>query len=198
MKKETTWKKLVVLVLTACMIMTFAGCGGDSASKDKTDTLNVALSGDILAIDPQQTGGTPTETIKAHVFDTLVTLNSDGTFSPNLATEWDVSEDGTEWTFKLREGVKFHDGSDFTADDVVRTYTRLINNEYGANRVGDFPNFLGAEKVDEYTVVLKTDGPVGNFLNLLSYGGGAIMSADAIDTFKDDIGKSLLAPDHIK
>lgn len=188
MKKETTWKKLVVLVLTACMIMTFAGCGGDSASKDETDTLNVALSGDILAIDPQQTGGTPTETIKAHVFDTLVTLNSDGTFSPNLATEWNASKDGTEWTFKLREGVKFHDGSDFTADDVVRTYTRLINNEYGANRVGDFPNFLGAEKVDEYTVVLKTDGPVGNFLNLLSYGGGAIMSADAIDTFKDDIG----------
>ena len=64
MKKETTWKKLVVLVLTACMIMTFAGCGGDSAENAETDTLNVALSGDILAIDPQQTGGTPTETIQ--------------------------------------------------------------------------------------------------------------------------------------
>lgn len=188
MKKESTLKKLIVLALVICLTMAFAGCGGDSGDSAESNTLNIALSGDILAIDPQQTGGTPTETVKAHVFDTLVTLNSDGSFSPNLATEWEVSEDGTEWTFRLREGVKFHDGSDFTADDVVRTYERLINNEYGANRLGDFPNFLGAEKVDDYTVVLKTDGPVGNFLNLLSYGGGAIMSSDAIDTFKDDIG----------
>lgn len=90
--------------------------------------------------------------------------------------------------FYLRKGVKFHDGSDFTAEDVVASYERLINNEYGANRVGDFPGFLGAEVIDDYTVRLNTDGPVGNFLNLLSYGGGAIMSKNAIETYKDDIG----------
>lgn len=190
MKKKNRFSRLVrlfSLMLATCTLLSAAAFQTAEAAGEEPEHLTVALSGDILALDPHQTGGTPTETIKAHVFEPLITLESDGSFSPCLATSWEIEEGNSAWVFHLREGVKFHDGSDFTAEDVVASYERLINNEYGANRVGDFPGFIGAEAIDDYTVRLITDGPVGNFLNLLSYGGGAIMSSEAIETYKDDV-----------
>ena len=99
-----------------------------------------------------------------------------------------MSDDGAVYTFYLREGVKFHDGSDFNADDVVATFQRLLDRKYGAARVTDIPNTIGVEKVDEYTVNIINDGPVGNFLNQIAYGTGFIMSADAIEEYKEDLG----------
>ncbi len=84
--------------------------------------------------------------------------------------------------------LKFHDGSVFNADDVVATFQRLLDRKYGAARVTDIPNTIGVEKVDEYTVNIINDGPVGNFLNQIAYGTGFIMSADAIEEYKEDLG----------
>jgi peptide/nickel transport system substrate-binding protein len=74
-----------------------------------------------------------------------------------LAKDWSVSEDGLVWTFNLREGIKWSDGEDFNADDVVWTYTALIEGEYPQSV--QLTGITKCEKVDEYTVKLYTENP---------------------------------------
>ncbi len=182
-------KKLFVLVLAISMVFSFVACGQTPSDESgHPDTFVAAISGEVLTLDPQIAAGTPAEIARMQMFEPLVIQNDDGTFSPCLATDWKVSDDGAVYTFYLREGVKFHDGSDFNADDVVATFQRLLDRKYGAARVTDIPNTIGVEKVDEYTVNIINDGPVGNFLNQIAYGTGFIMSADAIEEYKEDLG----------
>ena len=79
-------------------------------------------------------------------------------FEPVLATEYSLSEDGTEWTFKLRQGVTFHDGEAFNADDVVATVKRFLDEEFLVHPIQNELKeiFKDVRKVDEYTVVLDT------------------------------------------
>jgi len=86
------------------------------------------------------------------VYETLVTVDYDYEYRPGLAESWDLSEDGLTWTFHLREGVKFHDGSDFTAD-VVEWW--LEGMQQGVNSYM-FESMTGAEVIDEHTIALKT------------------------------------------
>ena len=68
------------------------------------------------------------------VYNRLVDIDDNFKVLPELATEWSVSDDGKTWTFKLREGVKFHSGKDFTSADVVYTFKRLLDPEHGLRR----------------------------------------------------------------
>ena len=103
----------------------------------------------------------------AQTFEFLTTLNDAGDdIAPGLATEWTPNEDGTVWTFKLREGVKWQNGGDFTADDVVATMERLV----AANNAG-LGGVLpagGTTAVDPLTVEFALSGPNGNFPYLVS------------------------------
>jgi peptide/nickel transport system substrate-binding protein len=91
------------------------------------------------------------------LFDSLVFPEPDGTFSPALAESWETSEDGRTVTFTLRQGVKFHNGEDFTADDVVHSWETYIDPvvTYASNwTIAD-----SVEKVDDYTVAVSTAEP---------------------------------------
>ncbi|MFN3546888.1 MAG: ABC transporter substrate-binding protein [Mesorhizobium sp.] len=122
------------------------------------ETLRWARVGDALTLDPHSANEGPTSTLLHHVYETLVSRALDGSLQPRLATEWSIhSDDPTVWVFKLREGVKFHDGSDFTAEDVVASVTRVTS------ETSDFKGLHaaveGAEAIDDYTVHIKTKGP---------------------------------------
>lgn len=85
---------------------------------------------------------------------------------PMLATSWEPNKDGSVWTFKLREGVKFHDGRVMTADDVVASIDRLADPANGSNALSALKGVLskgGATKVDDHTVRFTLDAPNGNF-----------------------------------
>lgn len=84
---------------------------------------------------------------------------------PMLATEWTANEDSTEWTFKLREGVKWHDGSDFTADDVVATFERIVA---VGDSLGGSIAAGAATASDPLTVVVTMTGPNASFPYLVS------------------------------
>jgi peptide/nickel transport system substrate-binding protein len=86
--------------------------------------LTVGLGTDVTAIDPHYHNLTPNNNVAAHLFGYLVERNEKSQPQPGLATEWKVI-DPTTWEFKLRKGVKFHDGSDFTAADVVASIERV-------------------------------------------------------------------------
>ncbi len=88
--------------------------------------LSVALSADVTSMDPHYHNLTPNNNVAEHVFETLVTKDTRSRLKPSLAESWRAVDDLT-WEFKLRKGVKFHDGSDFTAQDVVFSLDRVPN-----------------------------------------------------------------------
>ena len=96
-----------------------------------------------------------------------------------LATSWEVSSDNLEYTFHLREGVKFHDGTDFSADDIVATYKRIVDPPEGviSIRFALFEAVENVEKIDSKTVKFTLREPRGLFLSSLALGWNVIYSA---------------------
>jgi peptide/nickel transport system substrate-binding protein len=122
-------------------------------------TLNIAIGGGITSIDPHFFAASPNHTAAFHLFDRLVNRTANAGVEPCLALSWKaVSE--TEWEFKLRPGVTWHDGQPFTADDVVFTYSRARN---VPNSPGGFGSYLStiktAEAVDPLTLRITTHAP---------------------------------------
>src|SRR3712207_1155703 len=126
-------------------------------------------------------------------YDTLVVPNAeDLTMEPSLAESWETSEDGLTWTFTLREGVTFHDGSEFDSADVVYSYNRIIDEEL-ANSYR-FANVESVEAPDAQTVVLTLTQPTANLLALIgAFKGMAILpenAADDINLNTEEIGRA--------
>jgi peptide/nickel transport system substrate-binding protein len=108
--------------------------------------------------------------IQAAVYDRLVRPDEGYKPQPQLAESWDYNDTGDVWTFKLRNGVKFHDGRDFTARDVVYTFQRILDPDVGSAAIpllGDAIDPGGVEAVDDYTVRFKLLSPVAEFPPLL-------------------------------
>jgi peptide/nickel transport system substrate-binding protein len=104
------------------------------------------------------------------VYNRLVDVDDNFKVLPELAESWSTSEDGRTWTFKLREGVQFHDGSDFDANDVVYTFQRFWDPELasGAPAVLHFMKPENVEALDSHTVAFTTEEPVAEFPVLIS------------------------------
>ncbi len=121
--------------------------------------LSIAIGADVTSIDPHYHNLTPNNNIAEHIFETLVTKDAKSQLKPALAESWRVVDD-TTWEFKLRRGVKFHDGSDFTADDVVFTINRVPS---VPNSPSSFATYSKQIKemivVDPYTIRFRTPAP---------------------------------------
>ncbi|NLE59831.1 MAG: ABC transporter substrate-binding protein [Planctomycetes bacterium] len=122
-----------------------------------TGTLRVALSGDPNSLYIPATADKNSDIAASQLYDPLVFQDDDGNIVPALAERWEVSADGTEYTFYLREGVVFHNGEPFNADDVIATW------EYGKGEGSAWPDryavATSVEKVNDFTVKVTTDGP---------------------------------------
>ena len=121
--------------------------------------LTIGLATDVTAIDPHYHNVTPNNNVAFHLFGYLVERNEKSQLVPGLATEWKTI-DPTTWEFKLRRGVKFHDGSDFTAADVVASIERVPT---VPNSPGPFTAYTKViqkiDVVDPYTIRFKTAAP---------------------------------------
>jgi peptide/nickel transport system substrate-binding protein len=118
-------------------------------------------------MDPQKTGLAATSRILFQILTPLVwKFPGDDTFYPGLAREWEVSDDGLEYTFYLREDVTFHNGEPFNADSVTWTFDRLADPEQ--ETLATLPQFDRTEKVDEFTAKVIFADTYGPFLPLLS------------------------------
>ncbi len=121
--------------------------------------LTIGLGADVTALDPHYHNVTPNNNVAAHIFGYLVQRNEKSQLEPGLATEW-KTVDPLTWEFKLRKGVKFHDGSDFTAADVVASIERV---PMVPNSPSPFTAFTKQIRemivVDPYTIRFKTATP---------------------------------------
>jgi peptide/nickel transport system substrate-binding protein len=145
------------------------------------NVLVAAVSAQPDQFDPHVTSAYPSFQVLENVYDTLVVPNAeDLTMEPSLAEEWETSEDGLTWTFTLREGVTFHDGSEFDSADVVYSYNRIIDEDL-ANSYR-FANVESVEAPDARTVVLSLTQPTPNLLALIgAFKGMAILPEGAAE-----------------
>ncbi|CAA2156703.1 Periplasmic oligopeptide-binding protein [Methylobacterium brachiatum] len=118
-----------------------------------------AFQGDLKSLDPYSLKESFTEGMQQAAYESLVTLDKNLKFAPGLAESWETPEP-TRWRFHLRKNVKFHDGTPFTADDVLFSAQRVRAS--GSNFTTNVPSDAEFVKVDDYTVdmVLKKPNPI--------------------------------------
>jgi ABC-type transport system substrate-binding protein len=126
-------------------------------------TCGWAGTAEIVTLDPAQINQVLQFQITSNVLGGLTHINPDLTAEGDLATDWEVTDDGLEWTFKLREGVTFHNGDPFTADDVVFTFNRSKDPEQSIHS-GVLTNMTDVQKVDDFTVKLILEKPQASLL----------------------------------
>lgn len=121
--------------------------------------LKIAVAADVTSIDPQFFHLFPNNNIAEHIFDKLVQMDADSRMIPGIATSWKTIDDKT-WEFKLRRGIKFHDGSEITAADVVFSIDRVPQ---VPNSPGPFTAYTKAiqkiDVVDPYTIRVQYAAP---------------------------------------
>lgn len=110
-----------------------------------TDTsVVIGQSSEVANLNPLIQPRTPDSNVQNMIFSYLVVPNEELNYEGDLADSWDISDDGTVYTFHLKEGVKWHDGEDFTADDVVFTLTSLADPNYNGGADGRVMSIAGA------------------------------------------------------
>lgn len=120
--------------------------------------LRVGLSAEPSSMDPHYHNLSPNNMLSRHIFEPLVSQDPKQALEPGLAESWKAIND-TTWEFKLRKGVKFFDGSPFTADDVLATMKRVPNVPRSPSSFASFVAGLTFEKVDDHTIHVKTASP---------------------------------------
>lgn len=120
--------------------------------------LTVGLASEPSSIDPHYHNLTPNNALARQVFDRLIMPDEKQVLKPGLAVSWKALDDLT-WEFKLREGVTWHDGSPFTADDVVFTFERAPEVPNSPSSFGTYLKGKTIEKLDDFTVRIKTETP---------------------------------------
>ncbi len=180
-----------------------AGNGSGSVGMDTTGFLMDVLNADIQTADVQKT--TKDYTVPTNIFDRLADIQVDdqgvSKIVPSLAEKWDISGDGLEYTFYLQKGVKFQNGNDFTAEDVLYTFERLLTVEGGLNTElldqvkgaaelmeGTADTLEGVEVVDDYTVKITLKEPFAAFLSCLTAPGLSIYDSEATEAAGDQFG----------
>jgi peptide/nickel transport system substrate-binding protein len=130
--------------------------------------LRTALHGEIDTIDPHQSVTIVGFQVYENIVESLVTPNAAlDTMEPELATDWTVSDDGLTYTFHLREGVKFHNGKDFTADDVIFSFNRIVDPDFPGADASSLSMVDSVEAPDDHTVVFHLQFPFSAFLTKL-------------------------------
>ncbi|MBW4022720.1 MAG: ABC transporter substrate-binding protein [Proteobacteria bacterium] len=159
------------LLGTLAGAMGMAGARPARAAGPTGGTLRVAMTMPAGAIDPVTIADDGGLMMAMQTAEYLCTLNPDFTLKPVLATSWSPNKDGSVWTFKIRQGVKFFNGEPMNADAVVASVERLVNPKNGSNALSAFKGVLSpghSQKVDDYTVAFHLDAPNGNFPYVLS------------------------------
>ena len=189
-------KAIRVIALAMCATLLFAGCGGsgkkassdNSASTAATDTkdeLHIAVSANPPSLDVQTSNSSLVGEIAAHVFEPLFAMDDKYEPTPVLAESYEVNDDGSVYTIKLREGVKFHNGKEMTSEDVVASMNRWIEKSSKASALIGGSVF---EAVDDYTVKLTVNKPASDILMILANPAmfAAIYPKEVVDSATDE------------
>jgi peptide/nickel transport system substrate-binding protein len=196
-------KKSLWLFLACALVLSLAltGCSDKSSGSKGGDILIYGKGGDAASLDPSTVTDGESFLVTEQMYETLVNFKKDSMeIEPGLATKWELSPDNLTYTLTLREGVKFHDGTDFNADAVVKNFERWMksNNpkkfQYFPSQFGGFEGNKAAvikevKAKDDKTVVFTLFRPQAPFLKNIAMSPFAIASPKAFDKLdKNPVG----------
>jgi len=170
-----------------------------SGTPQQGGILTVGTTEEPDTLHPWLTQLVTTNNIVSGMLDGLLTYDSTEKLQPALATALpEISKDGLTYTFKLRQGVKFHNGDPFTAQDVVNSWKMIVNPDFAAFSTQGWDQITDMQTPDEFTVVMKTKEVYAPFVSYVAGGNGGVSSAIAPsqemakgpDKFKQDYGQA--------
>ena len=179
-------KMFTAMLLAVLMMFTLVACGSGSQG----DEIFFGLPSDIETMDPRMQNDTYSEEVMKMVYGTLFTFDENTQPTPYLAEDYSVSDDHLTWTFHLKKGVKFHNGDELTAEDVVATFTSAMPSDAGFIVTAMIGAFESVTAVDDYTVEITTKDPYGPMLSLLCNSNTSILNAEYIEQYGRDLGTS--------
>lgn len=169
-------KKRLMFVFVIISALFLVGCGNDKAAD--TNTLTVGLSGDAIALDPVATNDNQSSNVMLQIYEGLVRTDENGEIVPVLAESYEQIDDVT-YQFKLKQGIKFHNGEELKASDVVFSLKRAIE----APNVTHLFQTIDIDTVvalDDYTVEFKQTEPFAGIIPALCHPGGFIVNEKAV------------------
>ncbi len=176
-------KRLTSLAMAAALAL----AAGSGAAQAQQNDITVAMQLEPPHLDPTAgAAGAIDSVVYSNIFEGLTRFQSDGTIAPGLAESWDISDDGLEYTFKLRDGVTFHDGSDMNAEDVKFSLDRARAEDSVNAQKALFAGISDVTVVDPLTVKITLAEPDGMFLFNMAWGDAVIVAEDNIDSIKTD------------
>lgn len=193
-------KKLLAMLLATAMILAcLTACGDNGGNGDNSDAQNQGGASDTITVgigtltttfDFWDTASSNELVMMQQVYDTLLYMDENSEYQPSLAETWEVSEDSLTYTFHLRQGVKFSDGSEFTSDDVRYSLETCMECE-GLSWL--YQSMIASiDTPDDYTISITTPEVNNQLLVILSNPGyTTVMSRNARESFGDDYGTSV-------
>lgn len=193
-------KTLVLLSLVLAFALVVVGCskpteapapadsGAETPAPAATkDTLIVAQGADAVTLDPHGTNDQPSSRVMKQIYETLVNQNENMELEPGLAESWEQVDELT-FEFELKQGVKFHNGEELTANDVKFTILRALESSHVGHIVGAIDP-AKVEIIDEYTIRIGTKEPFAALLAHLAHTGSSILNEKAVTEAGDDYGQ---------
>lgn len=181
--------RLATLALVAVFVFVgvtgFAGGAAEAAAE--RDTLTIAIGAEPESLDPVNMTSAPAATVGEHAVERLIYMEEDGELTPMLATSWESNDDGTVWTFQIREGVEFHDGESLDAEAVKANLDRFIDPDVGAAYAFLLGDVESIEATGEYELTIRLQSSFAPILSHLSHSFiGIISPASFADLGPDD------------
>ena len=195
--KNARSRAMTALVALAAVVAGALLPASQAPARTPDDVLVVGQIAEPKSMDPANVTAVNDFRIVVNLYDGLVRY-ADGKLEvePALATDWEISDDGTVYTFNLRRGVKFHDGTPFNAEAVKFNFDRMLDEDHPYNDTGPFPlsfffsSIQRTEVVDEYTVRMHLDAPYAPLLSNLAYPTGLIVSPAAVREHGENYGRN--------
>lgn len=178
-------RPIMLMLMSLCLIASlFAGCGKSEATQGTSkDSLTVATAYDAKSLDPHAVNDVASSNVMTQIYGTLVQMNDKGELVPMLAESFKQIDDLT-YEFKLKKGVKFHNGEEMKASDVKFSFTRAAKAAPIAHIMGDIDT-ESFKMADDYTISFKIKHPCTGFLPSLVHTGGSILSEKAVTSAGD-------------
>lgn len=151
----------------------------------KGGMLRFGKAQEAVGLDPALVTATSSRILTALVYDRLVSLDDNYNPIPELAESWDINESGTIYTFHLRKGVTFHDGSELKASDVQFTFHRILNPDTASSWSSKINMIESIEVIDDYTVRFVLSQPYGAFITTLDSDWASIVPQAAVEEYGD-------------
>lgn len=185
-------KKFGIFVMLFVLMFGVVGCSSGGGG----DTLKVAVSGDAISLDPVATNDNQSSHVMTQIYEGLVKITEDGKIEPSLAESYE-QPDNLTYVFKLKKGVKFQNGEELKASDVVFSLKRALEAPNVKHLFASIDP-ASVKAVDDYTVELKQVEPFSGLLAALCHPGAYIVNEKAVTEAGDDYGRKPIGTNAVK